>query len=1181
MNPAKWHACAAFVASGLEHASASAPARAPTPSRDQPERTLTRALRVFDVDCVEFFRSLRKFMSAGAATLAKRLDDAKKSSGDAPAGSGGKPERTRRRAGKETAAEAGEEEAAREDEDSDARRSTASLAGLESLEAALSVPELRTSFAFTRVAAQKYKLFADVHLDASGFAGGADVARFGWRMFLAAKHSTLPKFPDLFSLYHALVAAEAFLLVNAPRGALRTDVANMVSVAAGAAVDEKTKSKTVDVLAGLAASSKTKLPTLRLALEDLEREVLVGSLNVEPVPHAPDSAFAETGPRAFKGVFGDGGAAAAAAAAAEAKDAYASAARKSGLAWHLRLDEGLYFALGAEEEAEAKRVLGDVGAAGAAGAGVAATPRPGGQAGVPSTPWRGAGTMRFVLGASPARLGSKAAYSPYPASRLGGGAGGVGSAAAAAAAATAAPVPFTPVSEAMASASWLHGIVSASGGGAASLPPASRLERFLGAESAAKLVETVHGLAGKTSAALREDAFLVTINGVAALAGAGHNVSLDNLVKRRQEEAVRVFAYFAEGVFEGEHRRSLPGGGKSALASDEIDAKSEMQKNQANFAGVADVASLAASVAPTTSATPAVGNAGSVVVPDPDESAQANFRALAGSSRFVRAVLACAMEVVVASYKTATLKFPAIPRLLGLDAFDVVGIIEPFVRADPTMPREVKKHFNAIEERVMETMAWQRGSSLFGFLRAAESGAPPLGSRPAAAALAAVSKRAPAEAGASPRRAPSFSSVAGIAAAAAEGASGADEEPPLPASDTRGAGAAGTSKSGSFDEDDVTPPRRKQKAFDAEATTRAFSTPVRGSTTPSRPARRDSGAAASLSAAGVGGAEPLPRRFVREPVCDSPGDATARNSLRVFFAKVMRTSARRLADLCERLHLPQELTKAAYDLTSVVLYDHTSLLYNRHLDQILLCAVYGVCKVNSARGSLLEERQVTFRDIIACYHKQPQCREETFWTVSLEQTDPELEVTRRGDVIQFYNQVFVPEVKSRLLALKTNSSSGSGGSGNGVTTGGGNGGVVSAINHSQLRSPRRALPGNSSAPRSVYVSPMRSSAAAAAQMAHMTPRSKSLFAFVGESTHAYQSPGRDLQFINQRINDAAKAKKTNEEAGVATVAGVAAAIAPPSTSGRKSTRALAFEDGSGAPRGGGEEDARPPKAPRR
>ena len=773
-------------------------------------------------------------------------------------------------------------------------------------------------------------------------------------------------------------------------------------------------------------------------------------------------------------------------------------------------------------------MLGDVGAGAGAGAGVAATPRPGGQAGVPSTPWRGAGTMRFVMGASPARLGSKAAYSPYPASRLGagageraGGGGGGG-----------APAPFTPVSEAMASASWLHGIVSASApGGAASLPPAVRLARFLGEESAARLVETVHGLAGKTSAALREDAFLVTINGVAALAGAGHNVSLDNLVRRRQEEAVRVFAYFAEGVFEGEHRRAQGLGFREAApkarAADPGENEAPTEKN-----GVADVATLAAADGSADGDPSAAGHA-RVVVPDPDEASRANFRALAGSSRFVRAVLACAMEVVVASYKTATLKFPAVPRLLGLDAFDVVGIIEPFVRADPTMPREVKKHFNAIEERVMETMAWRRGSSLFGYMRAAEAGAPgALGARPAAAALAAVSKPGPSgergarDAGA-PRRAPSFSSVAGVAAAAAEGASDTAMEPE-PERELKKAG-------GSFDEDDVTPPRRKAKT-DAEATTLAFSTPLRSSTTPSRPARLPSGAAASLSAAGAGGGEPLPSRFVREPPAGSPGDKTARNSLRVFFAKVMRTSARRLADLCERLHLPQELTKAAYDLVSRVVYEHTKLLYNRHLDQILLCAVYGVCKVNGARGSALEDRQVTFRDIIACYHKQPQCREETFWTVSLEQSDPELEVTRRGDVIQFYNQVFVPEVKTRLLALKTSSAS----TGSGASTGGGldtsahaDPQTTSAVSHPQLlRSPRRALPGNSQAPRSVYVSPMRSSAAAAAQNLHMTPRSKSLFAFVGESTHAYRSPGRDLQFINRRINDAANADKAETDAAI-------------------------------------------------
>ena len=178
-------------------------------------------------------------------------------------------------------------------------------------------------------------------------------------------------------------------------------------------------------------------------------------------------------------------------------------------------------------------MLGGVGAGAGAGAGVAATPRPGGQAGVPSTPWRGAGTMRFVMGASPARLGSKAAYSPYPASRLGAGAG---ERAAAAAATPARRAPFTPVS-------------------ARSLPPAARLARFWARRAPRGWWRRCTGSPGKTSAALREDAFLVTINGVAALAGAGHNVSLDNLVRRRQEEAVRVFAYFAEGVFEGEHRR--------------------------------------------------------------------------------------------------------------------------------------------------------------------------------------------------------------------------------------------------------------------------------------------------------------------------------------------------------------------------------------------------------------------------------------------------------------------------------------------------------------------------------------------------------------------------------------------------------------------------------------------------
>ena len=349
------------------------------------------------------------------------------------------------------------------------------------------------------------------------------------------------------------------------------------------------------------------------------------------------------------------------------------------------------------------------------------------------------------------------------------------------------------------------------------LTPTQRLKRFVSDDVAKKLMDLVHNLAGKTSAALREDAFLVTINGVGALAGQGHNVSLDNLVKRRQEEAVRVFAYFLELILENEQRLVIRQAGAASApdasagetnkspAAPEPKVKKGGLKPDA-FGSVADIAAMAAEQKEDALMPP----------PPPTDEQRLGFEALLGSGRFVRSVLACSMEVVVASYKTATLKFPAIPRLLGLDAFDVSSIIEPFVRADTTMPREVKKHFNALEETIMETLAWSKGSSLFGFMRAAESGyLPP---RPAAAALAAVSGAADSPGATAPvspggdtkviKRERSFS----VAAVGAEAASHDEKSPE--ASPSNSSGGAGGDKG-----DHIA----------------AFSTPLKGATTPARP----------------------------------------------------------------------------------------------------------------------------------------------------------------------------------------------------------------------------------------------------------------------------------------------------------------------------------------------------------
>ena len=77
-----------------------------------------------------------------------------------------------------------------------------------------------------------------------------------------------------------------------------------------------------------------------------------------------------------------------------------------------------------------------------------------------------------------------------------------------------------------------------------------------------------------------------------------------------------------------------------------------------------------------------------------------------------------------------------------------------------------------------------------------------------------------------------------------------------------------------------------------------------------------------------------------------------------------------------------------YHLVQSVIFDHTHLLFNRHLDQIVLSAIYGVCKV-------AQLKQISFKQIINQYRQQPQAKSDIFRTVVLKQTEPELQVSDR------------------------------------------------------------------------------------------------------------------------------------------------------------------------------------------
>lgn len=50
--------------------------------------------------------------------------------------------------------------------------------------------------------------------------------------------------------------------------------------------------------------------------------------------------------------------------------------------------------------------------------------------------------------------------------------------------------------------------------------------------------------------------------------------------------------------------------------------------------------------------------------------------------------------------------------------------------------------------------------------------------------------------------------------------------------------------------------------------------------------------------------------------------------------------------LCDRLRLPPGVLEMVFRVVEHCVCSEVQLLFRRHLDQIILCALYGVCKVS-------------------------------------------------------------------------------------------------------------------------------------------------------------------------------------------------------------------------------------------
>lgn len=80
---------------------------------------------------------------------------------------------------------------------------------------------------------------------------------------------------------------------------------------------------------------------------------------------------------------------------------------------------------------------------------------------------------------------------------------------------------------------------------------------------------------------------------------------------------------------------------------------------------------------------------------------------------------------------------------------------------------------------------------------------------------------------------------------------------------------------------------------------------------------------------------------------NQPSSGQSPKSLKLFFRKYYQLAHLRLKDLCKNLQFnnSSDLLRKIWTLFEYAVIEHTSLMKDRHLDQILMCCVYVLCKI--------------------------------------------------------------------------------------------------------------------------------------------------------------------------------------------------------------------------------------------
>ncbi|GAB1299083.1 Retinoblastoma-associated protein [Apodemus speciosus] len=394
-----------------------------------------------------------------------------------------------------------------------------------------------------------------------------------------------------------------------------------------------------------------------------------------------------------------------------------------------------------------------------------------------------------------------------------------------------------------------------------------------------------------------------------------------------------------------------------------------------------------------------------------------NFSKLLNDNIFHMSLLACALEVVMATYSRSTiqnldsgtdLSFPWILNVLNLKAFDFYKVIESFIKVEANLTREMIKHLERCEHRIMESLAWLSDSPLFDLIKQSKDG---------------------------------------------EGPDHLESACPL-----------------------SLPLQSNHTAADM------YLSPLRSPKKRTSTTRVNSAANTETQAASA--------FHTQKPLKST--------SLSLFYKKVYRLAYLRLNTLCARLLSDHpELEHIIWTLFQHTLQNEYELMRDRHLDQIMMCSMYGICKVKNI--------DLKFKIIVTAYKDLPHAAQETFKRVLIREEEFD-------SIIVFYNSVFMQRLKTNILQYASTRPP-----------------TLSPIPHIP-RSPYKfstsplRIPGGN-----IYISPLKSPYKISEGLptpTKMTPRSRILVS-IGESFGTSEK----FQKINQMVCNSDRVLKRSAEGG--------------------------------------------------